>query len=108
MIGRAPILAGIVGCLASAALAEVPQQQPVFNITQVVDHAAHNTSATFQQAAQLYIEHFKPGGPILFVISAESDLNPIQNSVFMDYAEELNALVCTLEHRYVDPQGPDW
>ncbi|KAI1761428.1 hypothetical protein GGR53DRAFT_522380 [Hypoxylon sp. FL1150] len=57
-------------------------------------------SATFRQRYQLDTQHFEPGGPILFVQSAEAGMPALNDSIFVDYAPKLGALVAVLEHRF--------
>ncbi|KAI1776244.1 hypothetical protein F4818DRAFT_457689 [Hypoxylon cercidicola] len=70
------------------------------DFTQRVNHSADGGTATFKQRYQLNTQHFEPGGPILFVQSAEAGMPPLNASVFMDYAPKLGALVAILEHRF--------
>lgn len=70
------------------------------DFTQKVNHTADAGSATFKQRYQLSTQHFEPGGPILFVQSAEAGMPVLNASVFMDYAPKLGALVAMLEHRF--------
>ncbi|KAI2615957.1 hypothetical protein GGR54DRAFT_649832 [Hypoxylon sp. NC1633] len=70
------------------------------DFTQKVNHSLDASSATFKQRYQLNTQHFKPGGPILFIQSAEAGMSVINTSDFMDYAPKLGALVVMLEHRF--------
>ncbi|KAI1390750.1 serine carboxypeptidase S28-domain-containing protein [Hypoxylon trugodes] len=70
------------------------------NFIQKVNHTVDAGSATFKQRYQLNTQHFEPGGPILFIQSAEAGMPPINASDFMDYAPKLKALVVMLEHRF--------
>ncbi|XXH00099.1 aprataxin-like protein [Hypoxylon texense] len=67
---------------------------------QKVNHTADAGSATFKQRYQLNTQHFEPGGPILFVQSAEAGMRGLNASAFADYAPALGALVAVLEHRF--------
>ncbi|KAI0377969.1 hypothetical protein F5Y04DRAFT_291558 [Hypomontagnella monticulosa] len=70
------------------------------NFIQKVNHTADGGSATFKQRYQLNTRFFEPGGPILFLQSAEAGMPSINSSDLMDYAPKLKALVAILEHRY--------
>lgn len=70
------------------------------NFIQKVNHTADGGSATFKQRYQLNTRYFEPGGPILFLQSAEAGMPSINSSDLMDYAPKLKALVAILEHRY--------
>ncbi|OTA99650.1 hypothetical protein M426DRAFT_16251 [Hypoxylon sp. CI-4A] len=67
---------------------------------QKVNHTPDASSTTFKQRYQLITQYFEPGGPILFVQSAEAGMPVINASDFMDYAPKLGALVAMLEHRF--------
>ncbi|KAI1464485.1 uncharacterized protein F4812DRAFT_462543 [Daldinia caldariorum] len=98
----------ILALLAAVAMARHPPARVQSNtseiatqyFTQKVNHTEDAGSATFKQRYQLVTEHFEPGGPILFVQSAEAGMPPINASDFVDYASKLGALVAMLEHRY--------
>ena len=79
----------------------------ISNFTQKADHAPGATSETFQQRYQLVTDYYKEGGPILFVQSAEAPLIPLQYNIFLDWAEELGAIVATLEHRFFGTSYPE-
>ncbi|KAI1458884.1 hypothetical protein F4805DRAFT_473862 [Annulohypoxylon moriforme] len=70
------------------------------NFIQKVNHTIDAGPATFKQRYQLNTQYFEPGGPILFIQSAEAGMPVINASDFMDYAPKLGALVAMLEHRY--------
>ncbi|KAI1138591.1 hypothetical protein F5Y05DRAFT_413212 [Hypoxylon sp. FL0543] len=70
------------------------------NFNQKVNHTADAGSETFKQRYQLTTQHFEPGGPILFIQSAEAGMSAINASDFVDYAPKLGALVVMLEHRF--------
>ncbi|KAI1101949.1 hypothetical protein F4804DRAFT_354101 [Jackrogersella minutella] len=70
------------------------------NFNQKVNHSIGGGPATFKQRYQLNTRHFEPGGPILFIQSAEAGMPVINASDFMDYAPKLGALVVMLEHRF--------
>ncbi|KAI1376539.1 hypothetical protein F4677DRAFT_459707 [Hypoxylon crocopeplum] len=70
------------------------------HFTQKVNHTIDTSSATFKQRYQLITQYFEPGGPILFVQSAETGMPAINASDFIDYAPKLGALVAMLEHRF--------
>ncbi|KAH8883404.1 hypothetical protein GQ53DRAFT_771862 [Thozetella sp. PMI_491] len=79
---------------------------PLQNFTQKLEHASSD-NVTFQQQYQLNTTHFRPGGPILFHQSEELPVVPVELHVFADYAEELGAIITTLEHRYFGKSFPD-
>ncbi|KAI2466695.1 serine carboxypeptidase S28-domain-containing protein [Annulohypoxylon bovei var. microspora] len=70
------------------------------DFVQKINHAVDAGSATFKQRYQLNTRYFEPGGPILFIQSAESGMPVINASDFMDYALKLGGLVAMLEHRF--------
>ncbi|KAI0139425.1 serine carboxypeptidase S28-domain-containing protein [Hypoxylon sp. NC0597] len=70
------------------------------DFVQKVNHTADAGAETFKQRYQLITRYFEPGGPILFVQSAEAGMPVINASDFMDYAPKLGALVAMLEHRF--------
>ncbi|KAI1206300.1 uncharacterized protein F4807DRAFT_470284 [Annulohypoxylon truncatum] len=67
---------------------------------QKINHTIDAGPATFKQRYQLNTQYFEPGGPILFIQSAEAGMPAINASDFMDYAPKLGALVAILEHRF--------
>ncbi|KAI1411939.1 hypothetical protein F5Y13DRAFT_180534 [Hypoxylon sp. FL1857] len=76
------------------------------DFTQKVNHTTGTGSETFKQRYQLITQYFEPGGPILFIQSAEAGMPAINASDFIDYAPRLGALVAMLEHRFFgDSQG---
>ncbi|KPI34908.1 Lysosomal Pro-X carboxypeptidase [Cyphellophora attinorum] len=79
----------------------------ILNFTQKLDHSAKDSQETFQQSYQIVTDYFREGGPILFVQSAESPLVLLQYNVFIDWAEELGAIVATLEHRFFGTSYPE-
>ncbi|TVY92709.1 Lysosomal Pro-X carboxypeptidase [Lachnellula willkommii] len=85
--------------------AVIGSKYPVHNLTQKVDHSS-NSSTTFNQRYQLVTDYFKPGGPILFVQGPETSLVPIENHDFIDWMEELGAIVAVLEHRFFGTSTP--
>ncbi|KAK6951667.1 hypothetical protein Daesc_006190 [Daldinia eschscholtzii] len=98
----------ILALLAAMAVARHPSARVQSNTSgiatqdfiQKVNHTVDAGSTTFKQRYQLITQHFEPGGPILFVQSAEAGMPPINSSDFIDYAPKLGALVAMLEHRY--------
>ncbi|KAI1505719.1 serine carboxypeptidase S28-domain-containing protein [Biscogniauxia marginata] len=69
--------------------------------TQRLNHSINDTSrSTFSQRYQLDTQHFKPGGPIFFIQSAETGMSLINSSDFADYASKLGGMVAMLEHRF--------
>ncbi|KAI0884277.1 uncharacterized protein GGS22DRAFT_189406 [Annulohypoxylon maeteangense] len=70
------------------------------DFVQKVNHSIDGGPATFKQRYQLNTKYFEPGGPILFIQSAEAGMPVINASDFMDYAPKLGALVAVLEHRF--------
>ena len=77
----------------------------VYNFTQRLDHNS-SANTTFNQRYQIFSDHFQPGGPILLYQTAESDIVAVENSNFFDIAEELGALVISLEHRFFGTSLP--
>ncbi|KAI0166948.1 hypothetical protein GGR52DRAFT_584809 [Hypoxylon sp. FL1284] len=79
------------------------------DFVQKVNHTAAAGSgpglATFRQRYQLSTQHFRVGGPILFVQAAEAGMTPLNASVFADYAPGLGAAVAVLEHRFFGDVG---
>ncbi|KAI1640611.1 serine carboxypeptidase S28-domain-containing protein [Biscogniauxia mediterranea] len=68
---------------------------------QRLNHSINATSeATFNQKYQLDTRFFKPGGPIFFIQSAETGMQSINVSDFVDYAPKLGGMVAVLEHRF--------
>jgi hypothetical protein len=104
-----PALATLVGNVASAGPAplSVRLSPEILNFTQKLDHSTEDSQETFQQSYQLVTDYYEEGGPILFVQSAESPLVLLQYNVFLDWAEELGAIVATLEHRYFGSSYPE-
>jgi lysosomal Pro-X carboxypeptidase len=73
---------------------------------QKIHHALDN-SGTFKQRYRVVANYYKPGGPILFVHSPQTDIYEMWSFDFMDYARELGGLVTTLEHRYFGKSFPE-
>jgi lysosomal Pro-X carboxypeptidase len=73
---------------------------------QKIDHALDN-SGTFKQRYKVVADYYKPGGPILFVHSPQTEIYEMWSFDFMDYARELGGLVTTLEHRYFGKSFPE-
>lgn len=92
-------------CAISVKAQVLVSRYPINNFTQSLDHNS-NSTATFNQQYYLVTDYFKPGGPILFLQGPESPLNPIENHDFMDWAEELGAIVASLEHRFFGKSLP--
>ncbi|KAI8966151.1 hypothetical protein F5Y11DRAFT_214551 [Daldinia sp. FL1419] len=98
----------ILALLAAMAVARHPPARVQSNTSgiatqdfiQKVNHTVDASSATFKQRYQLITQYFEPGGPILFVQSAETGMPHINSTDFIDYAPKLGALVAMLEHRF--------
>ena len=106
---RQSLIALLTPLLASFARGQPPERTydlPLKNFTQRLDHSGNN-SVTFPQRYQLDTSHFKPGGPILFHQSEEGKLVPLDQNMFFDYAKELGAISCTLEHRFFGTSFPE-
>lgn len=76
---------------------------------QIIDHSSNDTSgpnATFLQQFQVIDTYYKPGGPVFFFQGDEGPLNCLEFFAFVDYAQELNALLVGLEHRYFGASCP--
>jgi Serine carboxypeptidase S28 len=78
---------------------------PTFFFSQTLDHDLSSPSpsagnGTFQQQYELNTTYFRPGGPILFIQSAESTILCVETTVFWDWAQEMGAMVASLEHCY--------
>lgn len=87
------------------ATAPCPTYPPKF-FTQKLDHASNDTT-TFQQQYQLVTDFFKPGGPILYTLSAEvSVMQCVEMFVFLDYSKELGGIATILEHRFFGESFP--
>lgn len=70
---------------------------------QILDHSSNDTTganSTFLQQFQIIDTYYKPGGPILFLQGDETPLDCLERFAMVDYAQELNALLVNLEHRY--------
>lgn len=70
---------------------------------QLLDHFSNDTSgpnSTFFQQFQVIDTYYRPGGPILFLQGDESPLDCLESFALVDYAQELGALLVSLEHRY--------
>ncbi|KAI5924208.1 serine carboxypeptidase S28-domain-containing protein [Camillea tinctor] len=68
---------------------------------QKLNHSINATSSgTFNQRYQLDTRFFKPGGPIFLIQSAETGMQSINVSDFIDYAPKLGGMVAVLEHRF--------
>ncbi|KAI0599210.1 serine carboxypeptidase S28-domain-containing protein [Biscogniauxia sp. FL1348] len=95
--------------IAVAAVASTAAAQDDHNVggvemqefAQRLNHSINATSqATFSQKYQLDTRFFKPGGPIFFIQSAETGMQSINASDFVDYAPKLGGMVAVLEHRF--------
>lgn len=87
---------------------------PTFFFNQTLDHNLSSPSpsagnGTFQQQYELNTTYFRSGGPILFLQEGEGALNStcVETTVFWDWAEEMGAIVASLEHRYFGLSVPD-
>ncbi|KIW24343.1 uncharacterized protein PV07_10062 [Cladophialophora immunda] len=73
---------------------------------QTIDHNA-TKSGTFKQQYQLIMDHYKPGGPILFFQGAETaNISCLELTVLEDWAPTLGAAVVQLEHRFFGVSNP--
>jgi hypothetical protein len=85
-------------------------RRPKYSIQFFTRQLEHNvtTSPTFQQQYQLDTEFFKPGRPVLFAQEVEVEtMVCVEQINFIDWAEELGAIVATLEHRCMGASFPD-
>ncbi|OTA94607.1 hypothetical protein M434DRAFT_10557 [Hypoxylon sp. CO27-5] len=98
----------ILGLLVAMVVAHHPPARIQSNTSEIetrefiqkVNHTADAGPETFKQRYQLITQYFEPGGPILFIQSAEAGMATINASDFVDYAPKLGALVAMLEHRF--------
>ncbi|KAE8446449.1 hypothetical protein EG329_011912 [Mollisiaceae sp. DMI_Dod_QoI] len=73
---------------------------------QQIDHFGQY-NGTFKQRYNLVTRFFKPGGPILFFQGEESsELDCVNSTIYYDWAEELNGIAVSLEHRYFGESAP--
>ena len=66
----------------------------------LTDNNISDTSETFLQQYKVIDDFFKPGGPILFYQGPEDPLGCFEYFSFMEYAEDIGALVVGIEHRF--------
>lgn len=98
-----PVVFGLIS--SALATAPCPTYTPKF-FTQQLYHSSDN-NATFQQQYQLVTDFFQPGGPILYTISPETSvMQCVERSAFLDFAQELGAIVAVLEHRFFGDSFP--
>ena len=76
----------------------VPGQQGPFYFDQMKDHTARGGSETFKQ--KYYSIPGAPDGPVFLYISGEAPLGGFSNDFVIRYAEEFDATLVTLEHRF--------
>ena len=98
-----PVIHSLISSVLS--IAPCPIYTPKF-FTQKLDHRS-NSSTTFQQQYQLVTDFFQLGGPILYTVSLESSvMRCVESLAFLDYAQELGAIVAVLEHRFFGDSFP--
>lgn len=86
--------------------ASIGSKYPLYNLTQKLDHGNASSTATFQQRFQVVTDYFKPGGPLLFHQGAEGVMTAVENTLFYEWAEELEAIVVSIEHRFFGASLP--
>ena len=69
-------------------------------------HRSSGSNATFPQQYGLNDAFYKPGGPILFWQGNEDVLACQSLMVLSSYAEQLGAMMVSLEHRYFGKSNP--
>lgn len=72
---------------------------------QPLDHATFggnyaDLNSTFLQQYILDDTYYKPGGPILFNQGGETTMACIEETTLPEWAQEIGALIVSLEHRY--------
>lgn len=79
---------------------------------QPIDHATFNgnwndSNSVFLNQYQVNDTFYKPGGPILFYQGTENpSIACLESMEIVNWAEELNALMVTIEHRYFGISTP--
>ncbi|KAI8907669.1 peptidase S28 [Powellomyces hirtus] len=86
-------------------------EEPVIEGTydQTVNHfASKPTDATFKQRFFINANHYKPGGPLIFLPGGEGDLRKtdVLRGLPYDMTVKHNALLVTLEHRFYGESSP--
>jgi len=75
---------------------------------QTLDHFKPGDSRTWLQRYWINWDHYSAGGPILLMIGGEGEANPIwlSTGAWKEYAENENAAMILLEHRYYGKSHP--
>ncbi|XP_064089030.1 putative serine protease K12H4.7 [Macrobrachium nipponense] len=75
---------------------------------QKLDHSDPSDTRTWSQRYYKNLDFFKPGGPVFLMIGGEGPADPIWmvEGAWTLYAQEMNALLLMLEHRYYGKSHP--
>lgn len=75
---------------------------------QTLDHFNDADTRTFQQRYFINDKYYKEGGPVFLQIGGEGPANPIwmENGAWVTYAQNYNAMLFMVEHRYYGQTHP--
>ncbi|XP_069178530.1 putative serine protease K12H4.7 [Procambarus clarkii] len=89
-------------------LPEGAQDYPELWFTQTLDHFNPTNTQTWQQRYYANESFYKPGGPVFLMIGGEGPANSawMQEGAWITYAEDVNAYLLYLEHRFYGKSHP--
>ncbi|PVD19043.1 hypothetical protein C0Q70_21602 [Pomacea canaliculata] len=87
-------------------LADSPSSALWFN--QTLDHFNDADTRTFMQQYFINDKYYKPGGPVFLSIGGEGPADPVwmENGAWIQYAQDHNAFLFMVEHRFYGKTHP--